>query len=236
MLFSPYAAIAAGALFTAWKNQVMLRKEIMLWGGILLLTIVVPTLTGQFWGYHRLPFFFLTLCVAGFLLRGGNWSMWGSVMLTVFWIYFAGWRVWRESSVSSVVSLKHGVPDAFGNYLKRHLRAGDRVQPDDWACGALQGMLVADALPATRFPYTFYFRHHVSHPLIQKLRSEFQASLERRPPRFILEATTVLMPKGLDTVKQIQPFEDWRSTHYHIVEEAEEYRIWERNGGGQKYE
>ncbi|MEI7901392.1 MAG: hypothetical protein WCK89_14175 [bacterium] len=229
MLLSPYSAVAAGALYAGWQSRALSRKEIALLGGFLLLTIAVPALSGQFWGYHRLPFFYLTLCVSGYLLLGRVWSMGVGLMLALFWIHFAGWRVWRETSVSSVVSLKHGVPDAFGRFLEKHLQPGDRVQPDDWACGALQGMLIADALPATRFPYTFYFRHHVSHPLIKKLRHEFTESLENQPPRYLLEATTVLMPKGLDTEQHIQPFETWRNSHYHVVEEGGHYRIWERN-------
>lgn len=230
MLCSPYAVVAGLSLFAGWQAGALSRKQLWLWGSLLALTVIVPAMTGQFWGYHRLPFFYLTLCVSGYLLAGRKWAMALSVLLVAFWIPFTGWRVWRETSMPSVVSQKHEVPDAFARYLTTHLRPGDRVQPVDWSCGAIQGMLAADALPATRFPYTFYFLHHVRHPLIQKIRKEFMDELTQNPPRFLLEATTVPLPTGADTEQRFLAFESWRAAHYRTVDEGGHYRIWEYQG------
>jgi hypothetical protein len=123
--------------------------------------------------------------------------------------------------------LTHGIADEFEQYLRTRLQPGDRVQPIDWTSGALQAMLMTDALPATRFIESYYFLHSVSHPLIQKLRKEFLDSLEKRPPRYLLEATTVRWPGGLDTEQRFQAFEEWRGSHYRICKEDEHYRVWE---------
>ena len=227
MLCSPYIVVAIYGIYVGWERKSLSAKESFLWLGLLALTVVVPAVSGQFWGYHRLPFFYLALCASGYLVLGRAYAKGLCVLLAVFWISFAGVRVWRETSHPSIVSLKYGVPDAFGDYLKVHLQPGDRVQPVDWACGSLHGMLMVDALPATRFPYSFYFLHHVSHPLIQKLRQEYMDSLKKNPPRFVLEATTVPMPSGMDTEKRFEAFETWRASHYRMVAEDEHYRIWE---------
>jgi hypothetical protein len=94
-------------------------------------------------------------------------------------------------------------------------------------------MLEADAPMATRFPYTFYFHHHVHHPLIQKLRAEFLDELKRKPPRFLLDPFKVKLPSGVDTEDRFEAFEAWRQAHYRIVEESSAYRIWERASTGE---
>ena len=230
MVCSPYSVVAGLSLFAGWQSGLLSRKHLWVWWGLLALTVIVPSLTGQFWGYHRLPFYYLSLCVSGYLLAGRGWATALAVLMVAFWVPFTGWRVWRETSVPSVISQKHGVPDAFARYLAANLRHGDRAQPVDWSCGAVQGMLAADALPATRFPYTFYFLHHVRHPLIQKIRKEFMNQLERNPPRFLLEATTVPLPTGIGTEERFEAFETWRAMHYRVAEAGEHYRIWEYQG------
>jgi hypothetical protein len=227
MVVSPYTAVAVLGLFVGLRSGVLARREANIWAGMLVLAIIVPALTGQFWPYHRLPFYYFALCMTGYLLAGQKWAIGLGVAIMMVWIPFAGSRVWRETSISSVASQKHEVPDLFASYLKIHLQPGDRVQPIDWAWGALQGILTADAVLATRFPYTFYFHHHVHHPLIQKLRAEFLDDLEKLPPRFLLEATKVAMPTGRDTEIRFDAFESWKERNYRIVDAGPYHRIWE---------
>ena len=227
MIGSPYMGVACIALFVAGKNKVLARKEIVFWILMLAMAITVPALSGQFWGYHRLPFFYFTLCVSGYLLAGRAWSTGLAILAALFWMPFAALRVYRETTSPSAVRLTHGIADEFQHYLQARLQPGDRVQPIDWTYGAVQGMLMTDALPATRFIESSYFLHSVSHPLIQRLRKEFLDTLKSRPPRFLLEATTVRWPNGLDTEKRFMAFEAWRDVHYRVSKEGEHYRIWE---------
>lgn len=227
MVFSPYMFVAIWGLYSGWKSKAISIQELCLWCGVLVVTVIVPSVSGQFWGYHKLPFFFLTLCASGYLLLGCLFARMACILMVVFWVSFSSVRVWRETAESSVVSLKHGVPDELGNYLRHRLRPGDHVQPVDWTGGALHGMFMVDAPLATRFPYTFYFFHHVSHPLIQKFRREFMNDLNEKPPRFILECTRIVLPSGVDTAKRFPEFETWRDSHYRVVQSDEYYRIWE---------
>ena len=227
MIFSPYLLAAGAALYAAWQGRLLGRSQLVFWVLLLAMTVFVPALSGQFWGYHRLPFFYFTLCASGYLLAGRAWSRGLAFLAVAFWVPFTALRVYRETAEPSAIRLTHGIADVFEAHLRQNLRAGDRVQPIDWTYGAVQGMLLTDAMPATRFIESSYFLHSVSHPLIKKIRSEFLASLEKQPPRFILEALNVRWPNGRDTEETFAAFETWRSAHYVARKEGEHYRIWE---------
>jgi hypothetical protein len=230
MIFSPYMAVAVLGLVAGWRTGTLSRRGVWLWGGVLALSVFVPALSGQFWGYHRLPFYFFTLCLAGYVLA---WKKKGVVLcalLGAFWIVFAGARVWRETTAPSPTRLRHNMADQFADYLRKNLEPDECVQAIDWVSGAAHGMLMADALPATRFTETFYFLHNVDSPVIQKLRREFMDTLAKRPPQILLEARGVRWPDGKGTEARFEAFENWRDAHYRVAEETEHYRIWERVG------
>lgn len=209
--------------------------------------VIFPSLTGQFWGYHKIPFFYLTLYAASFTFAQGSgdekqckmdWArvMWGT-LLVVAWIGVAVPRSCREAFCGGAVEItKQGVPDQVARYLKGHLVKGDRVQPLDWTGGAVHGMLMADALPATRFLYDFHFYHHLNAPAIQRIRQEFMRSLESAPPRFLVETLGQLRPHGPGASDTFAEFELWRAGRYHVAESKSGYRIWERNRPGDKRE
>jgi len=232
LVFSPYMAVAVGGLFAGWRTGTLSRLAVWLWGGMLAMSVFVPSLSGQFWGYHRFPFYFMTLCVAGYILTWGRLGLATGALLGMFWMSFAGMRVWRETTESSLTRLQHGIADQFAGYMKKNLRHGERVQPIDWVDGAVHGMLMVDALQATRFTETYYFLHHVNNPVVQKLRREFMDALTKDPPQIFLEARDVRWPNGKGTEARIEAFERWRAAHYRIAEETEHYRIWERIGDG----
>jgi len=177
-----------------------------------------------------MPFYYFALFLSGFLLSSNRFiASCVCLLMAFFWTSFTAIRVYQESVTKPTIStLKHDIPDIFAGYLKTHVSPGDCAQPVDWAEGALHGMLIADVPLATRFPYSFYFLHSVSHPLIKKIRSEFLDSLNEKKPRFLLECLSKdIVPSGIDTEKRFQAFEDWRDAHYRIAEQGEHYRIWE---------
>ena len=230
MLVSPpYVVVAILGLFVIWVKQLFPRRVCIALAILFILTLLIPALTGQFWGHHRMPFYYFALFLSGFLLSSNRFIV-SCVCLPMafFWISFTAIRVYQETAIKPAISaLKHNVPDMFAAYLKAHVSPGDCAQPIDWTEGALHGMLISDVPLATRFPYSFYFLHSVSHPLIQSLRNEFLDDLAKTPPRFLLEATATPWPSGIDTETRFQAFEDWRDAHYRIAEQGEFYRIWE---------
>jgi len=230
MASSPYAALAILGLFVVWFKQLFPRKVCIALITLFVLTLLVPAISGQFWAYHWMPFYYFSFFLSGFMLSFNRFFViFVCIPIALFWISRTAVHVYRETVTTPSITLKkHDVPDIFADYLKTHAVTGDYAQPLDWTGGALHGMLIADIPLATRFPYSFYFLHSVSHPLIKKIRSEFLDSLDEKKPRFLLECIEpVFMPNGIDTEKRFQAFEDWRDTHYRIVQENEHYRIWE---------
>lgn len=230
MIGSPYFIVAFLGLLVGQRNGALSKKQAFLLGGLLVLSVIVPATSGQFWHYHRCPFYYFTILSSGFFLAGRKASTALSILFAIFWIGLAGMRVYLETTISPVEEVKHNVPDAFATYLRNHAKPGDRAQPIDWTYGALHGMLMTDTLPATRFVEFSYFLHSVSTPLIQSLRKEFLTDLEKRPPRFLLEVRSEKWPNGIDAEKHFQAFEDWRDVHYHVAEQSEHYCIWEYRG------
>ena len=226
MFFSPYTAAVAVALVLAWRQRALDGREIVFWGSLPMVGLVVLAVNGQFWGYHKLPFFFLSLIAASrfIICKGG--ARWLAAVMAAAWIPFSAQRVWRETTEPSVLRLKQGVADAFTSYLQDNLRAGETVQPMDWTYAALHAMLRVDAPPATRFLEYSYFLHSVSHPLIGQFRTEFMAQLAARPPGVILEVCAQDWPNGIDTETQFADFETWRDANYRVAEETQAYRIW----------
>lgn len=229
MIFSPYTAVALVTLVVGWRQRVLERREVIVWGGMPAVALLILAIGGQFWGYHKLPFFFFSLVAASRLIVCRGAVRWLATLMAAAWILFSGQRVWRETSQPSLGRLKQGVAAEFTRYLRDNLRPGERVQPMDWTYAALHAMLLVDAPPATRFLEYSYFLHSVSHPLIIGFRQEFMAQLEAHPPAVILEACAQDWPNGIDTEERFVAFEAWRDANYQVAEESAAYRIWRRN-------
>ena len=242
MIASWYSVIALAGFIVGTHRKIVSHAQLVFWLALLGFAVMVPSSTGQFWGYHKLPFYYLSMCVASLVFAdrepndarqaGLPWAgiAFGTI-LVAGWICVAVPRSIREAAGQGAVGVeKHGVPDAFARYLRVHLREGDRVQPLDWTGGAVHGMLMADARPATRFLYSFHFYHHVHSPFIQQIRDEFIHSLQSDPPRFLLETVGESRPHGEGTSETFLELEQWRIAHYHVAESGNGYRIWERNG------
>lgn len=240
MLCSWYVAAAClGVIVWTMTKKVSLQC-ILFFVLLTACSVLVPCFTGQFWGYHKIPFFYVTLCLSALVFSGdlremgSEFSSWlgvvsGAVLVAV-WVVVAVPRSYHEAVGGGVIAnTKKGVPDEVAAYLKAHLVAGDRVQPLDWTGGAIHGMLIADALPATRFLYDFHFYHHVNTPVIQRLREELMSALRAAPPRFLIETLGQPRPQGPGTSVVFPELEAWRAEKYHVAQAGDGYQIWERN-------
>ncbi len=118
-------------------------------------------------------------------------------------------------------------------FLERNLKPGEAVQPLDWTGGALLAMLQTRAPLATSYVFDFYFYHHVSHPYIQSLRSDFMNQLREVSPRFIIEVTAIDKPwvTGEDTSRDFPELRAFLDERYFITIEREDYIIYELDDG-----
>ncbi len=236
--WSPVLA-CAGFLFWAGAGRAS-RQWFLYYGSLIVCSMVLPCFSGQFWEYHNIPFYYVTLCVAALAFvepareRKQTFLTWSGVgwgsLLVVVCAGIALPRACREAFGRGVVEIeKQSVPDEVACYLRAHLALGDRVQPLDWTGGAVHGMLMANALPATRFLYDFHFYHHVNTPFIQRIRREFMNELVAAPPRFLVDTMGQLRPHGEGTSEAFAELERWQTENYHVAEAKNGYRIWERD-------
>ncbi len=214
------------------------RRKVWLFTGMAIIYSIYPVLSGQFWDYHWLIFlYWLTVLIGlAFVTRPGQRTvlqMLLPIMLLLCTLKFTLHvpdMVIDQFGGYPMEKPKEGRVDAIAQYLKGHLRPGDRVQPLDWTGGAVHAMLLARAQLATPFMYDFHFYHHVSHPYIQGLRRRFLHALVDTPPRFIVEITRDKpWVQGRDTTKQFPELARYLHEHYHMTKCGEGYAIYERN-------
>jgi hypothetical protein len=122
-----------------------------------------------------------------------------------------------------------GRVDKIAEYLRVNLQPGDTVQPLDWSNGAVQAMLLAEAKPATRYLYDFYFYHHVSNPEIQYMRKDLLEKLEITRPKIIIQFFSDRpWVEGFDTSRKFPLLDLYLLNNYYLDFERDGYRLWMR--------
>jgi hypothetical protein len=144
-----------------------------------------------------------------------------------------------SEAVASIDYLRGAVPRNSGevvraieisNWLTRHQKPGDTVQPLDWVeGGGVHALLLARAPLATRFLYNYHFYHHVSSPYTRGLREEFMHALKERKPRFIVEFDRRWSRiSGEDTSPDFEELDALLQTDYAVVHSGGGFAILER--------
>lgn len=212
------------------------RRQVGLLVALAIAYSVYPLFSGQFFGYHWLPFeYFLVLTSSLCFVRPAAVSRIGRALPPLA-LAFACLLVLRppEEIRLQVRELptrppKSGRVDEIASFLRGHLAPGDQVQPLDWTGGAVHAMLIARAEIATPFVYDFYFYHHVSNPFIQKLRGRFMAAMTAAPPRFVIQIETRKpWPSGEDTTREFPELQQLLDSHYSVASRGDGYTIYER--------
>lgn len=225
--FLPWALLGIFAI-----GREGLRQQMLIMCGLVILSAIYPALTGQFLNYHWLPFHYAVLCAASLAVRLPRAERPNpvtlvprfAVLLLLFLLSALSlFRVVRQSGPR-----EYGMPDEVADFLTKRLKPGETVQPLDLVDGAIHGMLIARAKPATRFLGDYVFYSHVNRPYIQRLRREFIAELSDAKPAFIVDvlgASSHRWPKGANTSRQFPELQDYIVRNYDVVLQRETYRI-----------
>ncbi|RQV99555.1 hypothetical protein EH221_00005 [bacterium] len=213
-------------------------------GLLLIIGAIYPALSAQFWGYHLIPFTYLTFCSSSLTIRVIDPTKWKQGFMAPFVMFILLLVSLASLTAEQVLSgwkdnggenpPKYGVPDEIHQFLKSELNPGDLVQPLDWTGGAIHAMLMAKAPLATRFIYDFHFYHHINNPYIKKLRNEFIVELAASEPRFIIQILhNKPWPTGPNTTRDFPELTTYLSQHYTAVRQRPLYNILERINGDQ---
>ena len=222
--------------FTSYKKDTPKRKLVILLFALLCLYSIYPIFAGQFWDYHWIPFiYFGCLCASLIMLPIASASsllykrmipLIGFVILLLTTIHYApDFRL--QISGHPPAPPKEGRVDEIANYLKEHLRPGDKVQPLDWTGGVIHGMLISEAVIATPYILDYYFYHHVSHPYIRELRRRLIKGLKKEKPRYIIYMAATQRPRGEDTSRRFPKLFELIDKNYSVAYEGNKFTIYE---------
>jgi len=226
---------ASGASFTLseFPKPGRERTSVSLLLGLAVGFGIYPVFSGQFWPYHFLPACYFLILLGSLWLRKRAadrapsklvvGAFWGVVLLMTA---VPGQLLDDISGVSR--NPQNGRVDEIARFLEKRLRPGDRVQPLDWASGAVHSLLVAKARLATEFMYDFHFYHHVSTPYIAGLRQRFMRQLRASSPRFLVAVDYGHLPAGADTSRVFPELSSFIETGYLEVANGDHYAIYER--------
>lgn len=230
-----YAPMAVIGLIVLERDENQRRYAWMM-GGLLILAGLYPAVSGQFWGYHWIPFYYVALCAACLPARvvpsrelsiGGMAPALGAVFLLFL---LSAMSLEQLSGPRKGTGGDPATADEISGFLRSRMNPGDTVQPLDWTGGAVHGMLMARAPLATRFIYDFHFYHHISSPYIHKLRSDFMGELVASNPRFIIQVLEHKpWPTGPDTTRDFPELQTFLDRHYAPAQQGATYRILQRS-------
>jgi hypothetical protein len=190
---------------------------------------VYPTLSGQFFPYHYIPFAYFIILLAPLALNVERLPF-NVLSFILFFVLLSPSQTFLRQLQGKPVATSADRAVQIVRFLDKNLKPGDTVQPLDWTGGSLLAMLETRARLATPYVFDFYFYHHVSNPYIQSLRSDFMNDLQTANPRFVIEVAAIDKPwvSGPDASREFPELREFLNSHYSVQVEKEDYLIYER--------
>ncbi len=230
--------VFAGAIgaFVALRRSMLAaeaRRRVLLLAALAVAFSVAAAAAGKFWPYHWFPFNYLAMMVASLCLlplrpaarvpRGLVPFALLLMIVALPWLAEVLRRPGGELTFAEIQQV--------ASHLERRLSPGDTVQPLDWTGGAVHAMLLARAVPSTRFLYDFHFFHHLSDPYIERIRREFLDELRKAPPRFVVAVERRGRLAGPNTARTFAALDAFLADRYERSVVTDGYTIWERRSG-----
>jgi hypothetical protein len=212
------------------------NKQVYLLSSLALCYAIYPTLSGQFFPYHYIPFLYFiillaSLCISIPNLRPLTFNDYVPSIILVLVVLLnvrPSSTFMRQIQGQPIVTSTDRAVE-IAAFLKEYIKEGDTVQPLDWTGGSLLAMLETRAHIATPYVFDFYFYHHLSSPYIQSLRADFMEQLQKSRPRFVIEVTAIDKPwvAGTDTSRDFPALRKFIEENYMITLYKDDYIIYE---------
>ena len=221
-------AFAFSRYFEAGKRRLAI--------GVAILTLYYagyPMLTGQFWAYHFMPFFFFLLMTLSLLvgpileartLTGTTGTYF--LALTVAVLGTLGKDFQHPVFVAN--RAENGIVGRMEPALAAVWTSGQTIQPIDWTHGTIHAMLRLGARIGTPFFYDYHFHHSVSNPFIQELRARYIAAFTVNRPDVVIRAAQYPRPSGVDTDLAFPELDAILQSNYCAVTRDPEFTIYRR--------
>jgi hypothetical protein len=209
------------------------RREVWLLISIAVVLQVYPLAAGKFWEHHWLPSLYAScllaaLCFAPDAERSSFRRDTVPAMTAVMLTALSPGLLWLARDAGRIDMPRSTTATQIAAELRGRLRPGDRVQPLEWAAGAVHALFLTHTPVATPFIYDFHFYHHVSSPYIQRLRARLLRDLDAARPAFVVDSDLGRGFEGPDTTAQFVELSDWLRQHYRAIAANDRFVIYER--------
>ena len=204
--------------------------------GVAILTLYYagyPMLTGQFWAYHFMPFFFFLLMtlslLVGPILEARTLSGTTATYFLALTVAVLG-TLGKDFQHPVFVANKaeSGIVGRMEPALAAVWTPGETIQPIDWTNGTIHAMLRLGARIGTPFFYDYHFHHNVSNPFIQELRARYITAFTVNRPDVVIRAAQYPRPSGVDTDSAFPELDAILGARYCVVTTDPEFTIYER--------
>lgn len=229
------AALGGGALWLlpaamgVYFTPASLKRPAYLLAGMAACFAIYPALSGQFFDYHYIPFFyFIGLLSALCLGADKKWQALAVLVLVIAADVRPSSTFIRQLNDRTLARTSDRAAN-IARFLNKNMQPGDSVQPLDWTGGTLLAMLETRSTLATKYVFDFYFYHHVSTPYVQSLRADFMHEMKQAMPDFIVEVTAIDKPwiTGPDTSRDFPELRAFLLQNYDVVVERKDYLIYQ---------
>jgi len=204
--------------------------------GVAILTLYYagyPMLTGQFWAYHFMPFFFFLLMTLSLLVGpileartiSGRTATY-FLALTIAMLGTLGKDF--QQPVFAANKAQSGIVGRMEPALAEVWTPGQTIQPIDWTNGTIHTMLRLGARIGTPFFYDYHFHHNVSNPFIQQLRVRYITAFTVNRPDVVIRAAQYPQPSGVDTDRVFPELDAILQANYCAVTQDPEFTIYKR--------
>jgi hypothetical protein len=221
-------AFAFSRYFEAGKRRLAI--------GLAILTLYYagyPMLTGQFWAYHFMPFFFFFLMTLSLLVGpileaksiSGTTATY-FLALTVAVLGTLGKDF--QHPVFAANKAQNGIVGRMEPALAAVWTPGQTIQPIDWTNGTIHAMLRLGARIGTPFFYDYHFHHNVSNPFIQELRARYITAFTVNRPDVVIRAAQYPRPSGVDTDRAFPELDAILQSNYCAVTQDPDFTIYKR--------
>lgn len=211
------------------------------------LFLLYPVFANKYWNYHWMPYrYFALMCGSLLFLPSRNNSAVSNVFTAISCVWFV-WlfsgklpppngetiqqtlTMWREQGFKP----QRYPEEDLAAYLISHLHEEDTVQIIDEGGFAPRALLLAQALPATRYLTYRQLLVNADQPVVQQMREDFIRDLQSAPPRFIVDTHSAPPATFLGIPYQFYEMDGLLKQRYHkVIDQCNENRcfltVWER--------
>jgi hypothetical protein len=190
-------------------------------------------LQGKGFGYHLYPLAGFTCALVATWIRADLMQaeaprQWARAFSIVGFSLWLGCWSGRLDPAMAHTQILTSYVSSLTRDLRERLPADGRIQVLDTATGGIDALMPLNLTNATPYMYDFPFFYGGNSPYIRGIQMDFMRRMTEAPPDIIV-VTRIGWPRGqYERLQTFSEFASWLDTHYRVVIEREQYRLYVR--------